>query len=332
MHPILVPIDVGGQDFSLHTYGLMMALAFVVAIWLGVREARRTGQDPEDIMDISFWCLIAAMVGARVLFIIVNADEYWYACADWRHFNATYNPPEPIDGPRCFEVLKVWTGGLVFYGGFLGAVAASVAFCRRKGLSFLQIADTLIPSVAVGQCLGRIGCLAAGCCWGKPCALPWGVHLPANSMAWKGQLEAGLIDKWAETTLAIHPTQLYESVATLLIFGLLVLWRTRKRYDGEVLLLYLFVYPLARSVIEVFRGDKDRGYLVQWGHEGVNAALGLPAGSHLLLSTGQFVSLLVAGAALVLLLRLKGRRQAPGGADPAPESPKHPPPATAEAP
>ncbi len=311
MHPILVPIELGGQDFSLHTYGVMMALAFIVAIWVGVREADRTGQDPEDVMDISFWVLIAAMVGARILFIVVNADEYWFACVDFEHFNAHYDPPEALDGPHCFEVLKVWTGGLVFYGGFLGAVAASVWYCKKQGLSFLRIADTLIPSVALGQTFGRLGCLAAGCCWGKVCSLPWGVHLPAHSMAWKGQLDAGLIDRWAETTAAIHPTQLYESTATLLIFGLLVWYRRRKRFHGQVLLMYLFIYPLARSTIEVFRGDKARGMVFEWGHDGVNAFLGLPLGSDVLLSTSQLISLLVATGAIALLLTLRRRAPAP---------------------
>ena len=307
MHPILIPLQVGGQDFSLHTYGLMMATAFVVAIWIAVRQARRTGQDPEDVMDISFWILISAMVGARVLFIFVNADQYWYACTDFEHFNATFDPPEPLDGAHCFEVLKVWTGGLVFYGGFLGAVAAAVWYCRSHGLRFFRIADTLVPSVALGQCFGRLGCLAAGCCWGKACDLAWGIHLPAHSMAWKGQLESGLIDRFAETTVAIHPTQLYESLATLGIFTLLVLYRQRKRYHGQVLLMYLLVYPVTRSFIEVFRGDKERGALFHWGNDGLNAVLGLPEGSWVLLSTSQFISLLVAAAALVLLWSRKRR-------------------------
>jgi phosphatidylglycerol:prolipoprotein diacylglycerol transferase len=316
--PILVPIEVGGQDFSLHTYGVMMALAFVTGIWLGVREARRTGQDPEDIMDISFWVLIAAMVGARVLFIIVNADEYYYACADFAYFNATYDPPVPLDGPHCFEIAKVWTGGLVFYGGFLGAVAASVWYCRKQGLSFLRIADTLIPSVALGQTFGRLGCLAAGCCWGKVCSLPFGIHLPAHSMAWKGQVDVGLIDKWAETTAAIHPTQLYEAIATLFIFGLLIWYRRRKRYHGQVLLMYLFVYPLARSTIEVFRGDKARGMVAEWGSDAVNTFLGLPLGSNVLLSTSQLISLLVAAGAVWLLLTV---RKGSSTADASPTTP-----------
>ena len=318
MFPILVPIEVGGQDFSLHTYGVMMALAFVTGIWLGVREARRTGQDPEDIMDISFWVLIAAMVGARVLFIIVNADEYYYACADFAYFNATYDPPVPLDGPHCFEIAKVWTGGLVFYGGFLGAVAASVWYCRKQGLSFLRIADTLIPSVALGQTFGRLGCLAAGCCWGKVCSLPFGIHLPAHSMAWKGQVDVGLIDKWAETTAAIHPTQLYEAIATLFIFGLLIWYRRRKRYHGQVLLMYLFVYPLARSTIEVFRGDKARGMVAEWGSDAVNTFLGLPLGSNVLLSTSQLISLLVAAGAVWLLLTV---RKGSSTADASPATP-----------
>ena len=310
MHPILIPIEIGGHDLSLHTYGVMMALAFVTGIWLAVREARRTGLDPEMVMDLAFWILIAGLVGSRILFIIVNVDQYYYACADYAYFNTTFDPPEPLDGPHCFEVLKVWTGGLVYYGGLLGALAAGFWFCRRNGLSYLRMADIMIPQVALGQAFGRIGCLAAGCCWGKPCHLPWGIHLPAHGMAWKGQVEAGIIDRWAETTAAIHPTQFYESVTTLAIFLLLILFRSRKRYHGQILLLYLMVYPVARSCIEVFRGDKERGALFHWGNDTLNAFLGLPEGAWVLLSTSQFISLLVAAAALVTLVVLRRRRLA----------------------
>jgi phosphatidylglycerol:prolipoprotein diacylglycerol transferase len=309
MHPILVPLNLGGQDLSLHTYGVMIATAFITAIWVATREAGRTGQDPEDILDISFWILIAAMVGSRILFIIVNVDQYYYACVDYQHFNATFDPPQPLDGAHCFEVLKVWTGGLVFYGGFIGAVAASVYFCKKRGLNFFRIADTLVPSLALGQAFGRIGCLAAGCCWGKACSLPWGISLPARSMAWKGQLEAGLIDRWAETTVAIHPTQLYESSTAFLLFVALLLFRPYKRFNGQMLLVYLFAYPLIRSIIEVFRGDKERGLLFEWGSEGVNGFLGLPEGSQVLMSTSQFVSLLVATAAVILLVWFRRRRK-----------------------
>lgn len=309
MHPILIPIEIGGHDLSLHTYGVMMALAFIVGIWLAVREARRTALDPELVMDLAFWVLIAGLVGSRILFIIVNVDQYWYACADYQHFNAAFDPPEPLDGPHCFEVLKVWTGGLVFYGGLLGALAMGWWFCRKNRLSYLRMADILIPSVALGQSFGRIGCLTAGCCWGKPCHLPWGIHLPAHGMAWKGQVEAGIIDRWAETTAAIHPTQLYESAATLCLFAFLVVFRSRKRYHGQVLLLYLLVYPVLRSVIEVFRGDRERGALFHWGNEALNGVLGLPEGSWVLLSTSQFISLLVAATALVTLVVLRGRRR-----------------------
>ncbi len=316
MHPILIALPkIGDIDPSLHTYGVMMALAFVVGIWLAVREARRTGADPELVMDLAFWVLIAGLVGSRILFIIVNIDQYWYICVDTEHYNTHYDPPEPIPHAtscdkvgNCLTILKVWTGGLVFYGGLIGALWVGWQFCRRNQLSYLRMADIMIPSVALGQCLGRLGCLAAGCCWGKPCSLPWGIHLPAGGMAWKGQVDAGIIDRWAETTAAIHPTQFYESIATLSIFVLLTLFRPRKRYHGQVLLLYLLVYPVVRSTIEVFRGDKERGSLFHWGNEALNAFLGLPEGSWVLLSTSQFISLLVAAAALVTLVVLRRRR------------------------
>jgi phosphatidylglycerol:prolipoprotein diacylglycerol transferase len=224
-----------GYHFKLHTYGVMIALGFVVAIYLAVRQAKREFIDPNVVLDLAFWILIAAMVGSRVLFIIVNAGDY---IAD------------PV------LLLKVWQGGLVFYGGFIGAVAASWYYCHRRGISFFRISDLLIPSVAVGHFFGRLGCYSAGCCHGSPTGVEWfGAVFTANGT---------VVARSDLLGVPIHPTQLYEAFGELCIFVLLLLLRPRKRYNGQLLVVWLVLYPAWRFLGEMFRGDVERGMLFEW--------------------------------------------------------------------
>jgi phosphatidylglycerol:prolipoprotein diacylglycerol transferase len=193
-----------GYHFKLHTYGVMIAVGFVVPIYLAVRQARRELIDPNIVLDLAFWILIAAMAGSRILFIIVNADDY---IAD------------------LVLLIKVWRGGLVFYGGFIGAVAASWYYCYRKGISFLRISDLLIPSVALGHFFGRLGCYSAGCCHGSPTGVEWfGAVFTA---------QGSVVSRSGLLGTPIHPTQLYEAFGELCIFVLLLFLRPRKRYNGQ---------------------------------------------------------------------------------------------------
>jgi len=276
-----------GYHFKLHTYGVMIAIGFVVAIALAARQARREGIPSDVVLDLAFWILIASMVGSRVLFIIVNMDQYI---------------AQPIN------LIKVWQGGLVFYGGLLGAVAAAVWYCTRKGISFLRIADVMIPSVAIGHAFGRLGCFSAGCCHG----------LPTGTDAF------GLIYTASGTVVArndllgvpLHPTQLYESAGELIIFTILVLMRRRKRFHGQLLIAYLFMYAILRSVGEMFRGDYDRGMLTRWDLFG--------DAKPELLSTSQLISLILAAVAiglLVSLLRKRKQAASPPDTEPAPADP-----------
>ena len=224
----------------LHTYGLLIATAFLVAIWLAGRTTARAGLDQEAVTDLSFWLLLAGMVGSRVLFIIVNWDDY---------------SRDPI------SVFYFWKGGLVFYGGFLGATAVAFWYMRKHGMEFLPYADALAPSVSIGHAIGRLGCFAAGCCWGGACDAHYALaaRFPPESLAYQSQLGHGLIHAGALTTLPIHPTQLYESIGELAIFTALTLWRSKKRFNGEILALYLMLYAPLRSVVEALRGDEERG-------------------------------------------------------------------------
>ncbi len=270
--------------FKLHTYGLMIALGFLVGMQLAAREARRVDTSPNGgfdtfVLDLTGWILIVSLLGARALFIIV----------EWKDSYAQ----DPL------KIFKIWEGGFVFYGGFLAAVGFSVYYARKHGRSFLLTADTLIPSVALGHFFGRLGCLAAGCCWGMEAHpdFPLSVQFPAGSLVHSSLENAGVIARGAEHTHHLHPVQMYESFGELMIFFVLIAVRTVKRFHGQVLLSYLFLYALLRSSLEFVRADANRGLWRIFG---------------LQLSTSQIISVLVAAGALALLVTvLRRRRLAP---------------------
>jgi len=248
----------GERRLPLHTYGLLIAAAFLVGIWLSQREAARRGQDPERVADLAFWILVAALVGSRVYYIFLHVDDYFGA--------GRFLADTPIG--RIPRVLVIWEGGLVFYGGFIGAVLAGWIYLRSAGMPFLAVADTMIPQVALGHFLGRLGCFAAGCCWGHVMEgpWPWGASFPPESLAYQTFASRPDAAKYLAAdhlhTLPLHPTQLYEAFGELAIFAILLfLVRPRKRFDGQVLAAYLLLYSVLRSVLELFRGDFDRGWL-----------------------------------------------------------------------
>jgi len=279
VRPIVVP---------LHTYGLLIATAFLVGLWLAGRGARRQGLDGERVQDLTFWILIAGMVGSRILFIVVNWDDY---------------AKDPV------SVFYFWKGGLVFYGGFLGAVLVSYVYMKKHGMPFLAYADVLIPSVSIGHAIGRLGCFAAGCCWGGACDAHFALaaRFPPEALAYQSQLAQHLISAGAPTTLPIHPTQLYESLGELVIFTVLTLWRSRKRIDGELLALWLILYAPLRSLVESFRGDEERGrvfnFLGAWAKK-----------AWWNLSTSGLISVGILAAGLALFIWLRRRVATPGEA------------------
>jgi phosphatidylglycerol:prolipoprotein diacylglycerol transferase len=271
----------------LHTYGLLIATGFIVGIWLAQREGKRRGQDPEAIADLSFWILVAALVGSRIYFILVNWHDYFDA--------STFLVQTPFG--RIPRVLAIWEGGLVFYGGFIGAVLAAAFYLRRHRMDFLATADTLIPGVAIGHFFGRLGCFSAGCCWGDVAQsrLPWSASFPPESLAY--QTFAGRPNPGAYLagdrlhTLPLHPTQLYESFGELALFALLVVVvRPRKAFHGQVLATWLLLYAILRSVVEGFRGDVERGVVLGLG-------------------VGTWTSLVIFAIGAVLFARGWSRRQ-----------------------
>ena len=217
MHPILINIG----SFNLYTYGLFMALGFLTAMQVSKMIAKPHGISAEIITDIFFVILISALFGARLLYVIINFNSY---------------------RDNLLGIFHIWNGGLVFFGGFIAAVTACVIYFKKKNLKIFQTADIIAPGIALGHAVGRIGCLFAGCCYGKVCDLPIAIKF-TNS------------DSLAPLNVFLHPTQIYSMISNLIIFFTLLWLQKRKKFDGMVFLIYIILYSLFRSIIEFFRGD-----------------------------------------------------------------------------
>ncbi|MBI1388805.1 MAG: prolipoprotein diacylglyceryl transferase [bacterium] len=233
MHPIL--IDIGG--FPITTYGLMVAIAFLTFWWVTVRRGKRLGYDPEFIQNLLTLIVISAMVGARLLHVVVSFDEYRQN--PWKIFSRE---------------------GYVFLGGFLAAVVVSAWYIRKHKQSVLGVADLFAPYLPLAHSIGRVGCFLYGCCWGGVCNAPWAVRFPENSPSWIDQYNNGLIPANQPWSLPVHPTQLYESFFLLGLFFFLRWLRGRQTFKGQLAMTYLIAYGVGRSIIEHFRVD-PRGFI-----------------------------------------------------------------------
>lgn len=221
-----------GLGITLATYGLLLAIAFIVALWLTAQLAARDGLPKDRIYDLGLYILAAALVGSKALMIITEWNEYG---GDWRRVLS-------------FDLLR--SGG-VYYGGFLIALLASVLLMRRWKLPWRRTADAFAPGVALGHAIGRIGCFSAGCCWGKPTTSWVGVRFTEKA----SELTGVPIDT------PLVPTQLIEAAANLLIFGFLLWLRKRRAFDGQIIFAYLMIYSVARFTIEFWRDD-PRGHVL----------------------------------------------------------------------
>ncbi len=217
MHPTLITI--GG--FSIHTYGLFVAIAFLAGIAVAMKEARRIGEDSERILDLCFYILIWAIVGSRIFYVMLNFEEY---------------------SDRPLEVLKLWKGGLAFQGGLLASVLTVIWYKKKYQIKLGRLADILAPSAALGQAFGRIGCFFAGCCYGKETNVPWAITFNTP-------------ESLAPIGIPLHPTQLYHALSLFSIYFVLLGVRNFKKFEGEVAWSYLLMHSVQRTIIEVFRGD-----------------------------------------------------------------------------
>jgi len=229
MNPVLIQFG----PLAIRWYGLMMALAFLAGLMLARRRARYFAVDQDVISDALLWAMLGGIAGARILFVVHN----------WSYFAA-----QPL------QIVMIHHGGLVFYGGFAGAIAAIWLLCRRRQLPVLHIADLLIPALPLGHALGRIGCFLNGCCYGRP--WPHGVSYSSQfSDVLAVQLDKGLLSTGSAAALPVFPIQLLETVANLLIVAMLLLAEKRLPYRGQLTALYLLGYGGARFLLEFGRGD-----------------------------------------------------------------------------
>ncbi len=209
----MMPDLVRWGDFALHTYGLMWAVGIWLAVWRGLKAAPRYGINTDDVFDLAFAMVMAGILGGRLLYVLTNWSQY---AGDW------------------WGILRLWEGGMSYFGGFVAGALAGLWMVRRRQLNAWQVADLSAPSLALAYAIARIGCFAAGCCYGRPTTLPWGVQFPG--------LDA-----------PVHPTQLYSTIINLAIFVVLTRVDGRRRFVGQVFALFLILHGVYRALIEFLR-------------------------------------------------------------------------------
>jgi phosphatidylglycerol:prolipoprotein diacylglycerol transferase len=220
---------------AVHSYGTLLMVGFIAGILLARREARRLRLPETVALDLGVWLLVAGVVGARAMYVALN----------WGDFAA-----------RPAEIPCIWReGGLSFHGGLLGGVIAGLLFAWRSGLPFLSLADMAAPGLALGYGIARFGCLLNGCCYGAPTDLWWGIRFP-------------LYPDSQIATEPSHPTQVYSALGSFCILAVLLWARTRRPVRGQLFLLYLMLYSVLRSGVEVLR----KGYTAQVLFDGITQA------------------------------------------------------------
>jgi phosphatidylglycerol:prolipoprotein diacylglycerol transferase len=224
MHPVLW----SGQGVAIPTYGALLVVGFLLSVLLVRRRAPELGLDPGRMTEVAAQLTLAGALGSRLWFVFTS-DPAGYLARPWR-------------------VLAVWEGGHVWYGALFGGLAA-LAWHARRTAPLSTLGDLFLPAASLAHLFGRLGCFAAGCCWGRPTDRPWAVVFPEGSLC---RLPG----------VPLHPTQLYEAAGEGVIqLVLLALW-SRRRFPGEVGLAYLTLYALLRLAVEPLRGDVERGFVL----------------------------------------------------------------------
>ena len=253
MHPILFEIG----NWPVYSYGVLLAVAYLAGLQLAVVRARRAGIDAARVMDLGIYLIIAALVGAKLMLVVT----------DLKYFLS--NPAELVNLVRA---------GGVFYGGLIVSFLTGLFLVRRYKLPIWPTADMYAPGIALGHIIGRLGCLLAGCCYGRPTDVPWAITFTDPVAASNVGTPLGI---------PLHATQLYDAGAeALILIVLLVTERMGRRFAGRTFWLYILLYAISRFIVEMYRGD--------------------PRGTAGGFSTSQLVSMAIAPIAVVMLLRLKG--------------------------
>jgi phosphatidylglycerol:prolipoprotein diacylglycerol transferase len=295
MRPVLLTLRLGSRELGLHSYGVLIAVGLAAGIWLAYREAQRRGLDGGRLLDLAFWVTVAGLGGSRLAYGLVNAGDFARACAGGDDEPRTLGE---VLGD-CSRILHFWQGGLVFYGGIAGAAAVAVWFARRERWSFWTVGDVFAPGLALGHAFGRLGCFAAGCCFGKITEVPWAVSFPRDSVAFEELASASAVHPGAALTPPLHPTQLYEAAGEAALAALLLWLRPRLRErPGALLIVYAGAYAVLRFVVEMFRGDFARLYVLRAATPHLARWLRTPADEPVFLSVGGLMSVLMLGLAV----------------------------------
>ncbi len=257
---------------TVYSYGVLLAASYLLGLRLAMTRAKRWGLDANRVLDLGIYIIIAALIGAKLMLLFVDFDQF--RRSPW-------------------ELLALARSGGVFYGGLILAVAVAFWYIARHRMPFWTTCDVFAPGIALGHVTGRLGCFAAGCCYGKPTDVPWAVIF-TNPLA--------AANVGTPLGIPLHPTQLYEAGAELLILVLLLATeRKGKLFAGRTFWSYMFLYAVSRFIIEIYRGD--------------------PRGAILGFSTSQFISLVLAPLSLIMLTwlakttpeapqEMRGRRRA----------------------
>ena len=241
---------------TVYSYGVLLAISYLVGLWLAMRRARAWGLDANRVLDLGIYIIIAALIGAKLLLLIVDFDQFRQSPAD---------------------LMSLARSGGVFYGGLILAVLVAFWYMHKHRLPLWTTCDVFAPGIALGHVTGRLGCLAAGCCYGRPTSLPWGITF-TNPLA--------AANVGTPLGISLHPTQIYEAGAELLILGVLLATERRGRpFAGRTFWGYMFLYAVSRYIIEDYRGD-PRGTVFG------------------IFSTSQFISLVLAPLSLAMLVWL----------------------------
>jgi phosphatidylglycerol:prolipoprotein diacylglycerol transferase len=241
---------------TVYTYGVMLAASYLLGLRFAIARARKWKLDADRVLDLGIYIIIAGLIGAKLLLIVTDYDQFRASPAD---------------------LLSLARSGGVFYGGLITAVAVAFWYIHRHGMPFWTTCDAFAPAIALGHVTGRLGCFAAGCCYGKATSVPWAVVFTNPIAAANVGTPLGI---------PLHPTQLYESGAELLILIVLLATERRgRRFAGRTFWLYMILYAVSRYIIEFFRGD--------------------PRGVVFGMSTSQFISLLLGPLAIAMLIWLR---------------------------
>lgn len=223
----------------MHWFGVMMALGFLAGLASWVRLGRTTGRSFNFCSDLLFWIMVSGVLGARIAYVLSDSKSF-------------------LDEP--LAIVRIDQGGLVFYGGLIGAIAAIIVFARVRREAVWPVFDLVVTSVPLAHAFGRIGCLLNGCCFGTLTKLWCGVRYPAGSPAWWAQIRLSLIHaanpENGVPSLPVHPVQIYEALYNLAVYSLLVCLYKRRKPAGVVAAAYLVAYPIGRFALEFLRGDE----------------------------------------------------------------------------